>query len=80
MREPQLDVVGDALAAMLETDSHLRISLEVHTYDSDSAEYNVELSEQRVKTVRSYLIDTVDFPEDSIDTFGAGDPRFQTNY
>lgn len=69
----QLEVVGDALVALLETDSLPRISLEGHTDDMGPAEYNMKLSDQRARSARTYLIDNFGIPEDSIDAFGMGE-------
>ena len=61
----------DELAAMLLENENIEIMLEGHTDNQGSAEKNIELSEQRVNTVKKYLIEKgVD--ESRIDGIGYG--------
>jgi len=69
----QLDALGSALVSLLEQDSLPRISLEGHTDNTGSYEYNMDLSDKRAKSARLYLVNNFGLPEDSIDAYGMGE-------
>jgi len=69
----QLDALGSVLLSLLEADTLPKISLEGHTDDTGSADYNMGLSDNRAKSARAYLIDSYGLPGDSIDAYGMGE-------
>ena len=69
----QLDSLGDILLSLLEAQNLPKISLEGHTDDTGSAEYNLDLSDRRAKSARRYLLDTFGLPASNIEAYGMGE-------
>lgn len=69
----QLDVLGSTLVTLMEEETLPRISLEGHTDDIGSAEYNKFLSNKRAEAARDYLLDTFGLPQSTIEAYGMGE-------
>ena len=69
----QLEILGSELLDRQEQDDMPRIQLTGHTDSIGSADYNMELSEQRSMASKRFLINEFGLPADYIETYGKGE-------
>jgi len=69
----QLDVLGLSLQEFRQKGQIFRITLEGHTDDTGSADYNQTLSEERAESARLYLLNQYQLPSSSIVSRGRGE-------
>jgi len=72
LEEKSFDVL-DQIGLILRTNADIkRVAIVGHTDDIGSEEYNEQLSEQRAKAVREYLVDEQDIDSSRLETKGLG--------